>query len=234
MMFAICILPTMTTTRLLGTLLTTRDEVLAAVCSTSGIPVSSVVTIGLFGSVDFYNADSEALCVAIGAGLALALPDKAVILTGANAIVQEKISRSFHDTRGSSTTRVYHLAPDGFTGCDWGFGEVLMAGQNMAERRELLAGTSAVGISVEGGPGTADEMSLLLSSSSSSSSAAVLLPLARTGGASSGMFGAPAVARPEAVSEADWALLADSSASVDSSAAAMVRAVVAVLARLET
>ena len=216
--------------------LTTKEEVLEAVRRAAGEP--NVVTVGLFGSVDFYNGDSEALCVAVGQGLARTLPSNVVILTGANAIVHEMISRAFHDTilamaaespssssrstTSTTTRRVFHLAPVGYD-CCWAFGTVLSAGHDMAARRVLLAGSSDVGISVEGGPGTADEMGLCIAAG------AVLLPFSRTGGASAGMFGAPAVGRPGEVAEADWALVADASASVDASAAAMVNAVRAVI-----
>ena len=51
--------------------------------------------IAIFGSVDFYHDDSPALCDVIGRKLAQQLGPNCCILTGANAITQQRLSYSF-------------------------------------------------------------------------------------------------------------------------------------------
>ena len=88
----------------------------------------STLHIGVFGSVDFYHPASDSLCVALGNALGRALPS-AVLLTGANAVVHERLARAFHDTVSAAGERpsVFHLAPAGYH-CAFDFGEVLKAG----------------------------------------------------------------------------------------------------------
>eukprot|EP00971_Amphidinium_carterae_P003261 64257-Amphidinium_carterae.2 len=85
----------------------------------------------------------------------------------------EVISRGFHEeVRAQNPNRVFHLVPEGYM-CPFGFGTKLKAGRDMEERREILARCAHVGIAVEGGPGTMDEMQRALRHG------ATLIPLAR-------------------------------------------------------
>ena len=166
--------------------------------------------ISLFGSTKFWGKDSPALCAEIGNGLAKRLGTKVVLLTGANGVIHEKISRPFHQKVPDG---VFHLAPQGYS-CDFDFGQVLIAGKDMEERRSILAECAQVAIAVEGGPGTKDEML------KAQSFGRTLLPVARTGGASKNIFGN--VTPPSNVSAETWALLADETASISASADAVV------------
>jgi len=58
-----------------------------------------------------------------------------------------------------------------------------------------------------------------------------LLPLRRTAAATNGQFGAPQVLRDARVCGGEWALLGDAAAAVDDTAAALARAVMAVVRR---
>jgi predicted Rossmann-fold nucleotide-binding protein len=190
---------------------------------------SSCVRVAIFGSVDLHGADSEALGAAIGRALAqLDLPLQVTLVTGANAAAHRAVSEPFHTSltqNGASmqaaNARVFHLSPGCYV-CPFVFGTVLPAGDDWEQRRQLLTKYCDVAISIEGGPGTADEIRLALLYGR------VLLPLRRTGAASNGQFGAPQVERHAAVSESDWALLGDAAAAVEDTASALVRALVAV------
>ena len=189
---------------------------------------SGCVRVAIFGSVDLRGADSEALCAAIGRSLAQPdLPLQVTLVTGANAATHRAVSEPFHtsltlsgSTVQAANARVFHLCPGSYV-CPFVFGTVLPAGDDGPQRRQLLAKYCDVAISIEGGPGTADEMRLALEF------ARVLLPLRRTGAASNGQFGAPQVERNAAVSEQDWALLGDADAAVEDTASALLRAIFA-------
>lgn len=189
---------------------------------------SGCVRVAIFGSKVLQEASSVALCAAIGQALAQPdLPLQVILVTGANSEAHRAISEPFHTSltlSGSSVhaanARVVHLCPPGHA-CLFEFGNVLPAGDSGLQRRRLLAKYCDVAISIEGGPGTADEMRMALELGR------VLLPLRRTGAASQGMFGAPQVERYAAVSERDWALLGDADAADEDTASALVRAIFA-------
>ena len=186
------------------------------------------VRVAIFGSVELRGANSEALCAAIGRALAQpALPLQVTLVTGANAAAHRAVSEPFHASlalSGCSTAaanaRVVHLCPYGYT-CPFAFGTVLPAGADGQQRRQLLAKYCDVAVTVEGGPGTADEMRLAVELGR------VVLPLRRTGAASDGLFRAPHVQRHAAVAERDWALLGDADADVEHTASALLRAIFA-------
>ena len=175
--------------------------------------------IAIIGSVDFYHFDSPSLCDEIGKELAKRLPN-ACLLTGANAIVQERLSHAFfRETRAKG--EVFHLAPAG-SSCEWGFGTCIEAGETMEQRRYILS-TLADCVSIEGGPGTVDEMN------KAQSEGKIVVPLARTGGASGGLFEAPSLPCPWFVDTSVWNMLGDEGASIQDSAIAVVDVVEAVL-----
>ena len=91
----------------------------------------------------------------------------------------------------------------------------------MLERRQMLAACSHVCISVEGGPGTADEMHHAVRGGK------IVLPISRTGGASSGMFNAPKIMKPECVDPKDWDLLSSTTVTADETADAVLRILLA-------
>ena len=176
--------------------------------------------IAIIGSVDFYHSDSQPFCDEIGKELAKRLPN-ACLLTGANAIVQERLSRAFfQETQAKG--EVFHLAPSGYS-CKWGFGICMEAGETMEQRRYILSTLADVCISIEGGPGTVDEMN------KAQSEEKIVVPLARTGGASGGLFEAPALPCPSIVDTSVWDMLGDERASIQDSAIAAVDVVEAIL-----
>ena len=176
--------------------------------------------VAIFGSVDFYHKDSPALCDEIGRELARRLP-KICLLTGGNAVVQENISRAFRDEFQSQRNTeeedplIFHLVPDGYH-CKFGFGKCLHAGRDMEARRYVLANAADVCLSIEGGPGTADEMTKAIKAGK------FVVPVIRSGGASAGMFDAPTINQPSFVKESTWKYLGDESASAEVSAKAAV------------
>mmetsp|Transcript_41450 Transcript_41450/g.75100 ORF Transcript_41450/g.75100 Transcript_41450/m.75100 type:complete len:230 (-) Transcript_41450:46-735(-) len=186
--------------------------------------------ISLFGSTEFHHAESRPLCAAIGKELAERLGTKVVLLTGGNAVVHEVISRSFHEElKAQNAKLVYHLIPEGYM-CPFAFGTKLKAGRDMEERREILARCAQVGIAVEGGPGTMDEMVRALGHG------ATLVPLARSGGASKGICEQlkEKVKVPDCVSDDTWALLSDETVDVQTTASAVAEIALAVLSGQES
>lgn len=176
--------------------------------------------IAIIGSIDFYHDDSPALCDAIGRELACHLQNKLCLWTGANAIIPKRLSKAYYNEciRQQLQPHIYHLAPDGYI-CDWDFGLTVTCGRDMDERRALLASCATVVVSIEGGPGAVDEMRKAVKHSVS------VIPVIRSGGASGGLFGAPAIPCPEYVSVDDWELLSNEQAPIQTCAEAVVRIV---------
>lgn len=207
----------------------TKPAVLQSLAPTSTSPLTledakkHAVIIAIVGSADFYNQDSPALCDAIGRELASSSADlrnRICLWTGANADVPKRLARAYHDQCCQGVLKqkphVYHLAPAGYE-CDWDFGGKVQAGWDMSERRRLLATLATVVLSVEGGPGTADEMTQALQSG------VPLVPLVRSGGASASMFGAPTnIPRPPNVPAEDWDLLSNQQAPIKKCAKAVI------------
>ncbi|CAK9108539.1 Uncharacterized aarF domain-containing protein kinase At1g71810 [Durusdinium trenchii] len=157
---------------------------------------------------------------AVFGSLFLAAPiSTVVLLTGANAIVHEVIARSFWQALDGEA-QVFHLAPRNYK-CPFDFGKVLEAGADNLERRKILAQSAQVGISVEGGPGTAEEIA------HARAAGIAVLPVARTGGASSTAHASGP--KPAHVEDAQWKLLADSSAPLEETANAVVEMVASML-----
>eukprot|EP00435_Cladocopium_sp_Y103_P072891 s590_g41.t1 len=175
--------------------------------------------VGLFGSTQFYGADSQDFCQALGTKLAQHCGREVVLLTGANAVVHEVVARSFWEAMNREA-EVFHLAPRNFR-CKFDFGKVLVAGSDNLERRKILAETSQVAISVEGGPGTADEIRL------ARAAGVPVLTVARTGGASQSEY--EAAPKPSQASDAQWKLLADGSVPVEDTATAVAEIVASMM-----
>ena len=180
----------------------------------SSLPKNSL-RVSIFGSVEFNHKDSPALCAAIGRRLATIQPS-ITLFTGANAVVHESITLAFCDADPARANSVFHLKPKSMGACPFRMGTLIIAGVDWEERRQLLAQAGHVAISVEGGPGTADEMRR------AHAAGRTIIPISRSGGASSGMFGTTMPSIPPGVKPSDWALLADCSASPEDTAAAVV------------
>ncbi|CAE8587640.1 unnamed protein product, partial [Polarella glacialis] len=165
----------------------------------------------ILGSTSFSGADSEDLVKQVARQLQAALGQRAVFITGGMPGVQETFVKHCGDGR------VFNVLPEGEK-CNFGVGTVLHAGADMAQRRAVFAHLGDVYVTVEGGPGVAEEARVAYARG------AFVLPLIRTGGASSGMFDFPAGAqqRPLFASEERWKLLASKESTTAVSAAALV------------
>jgi len=115
-----------------------------------------------------------------------------------------------------NSSRLWNLLPAGQTS-GYGSGKDVCAGTAMDECKEVFAQLGDVYLTAEGGPALAGEAKAALARG------ALLLPLRRTGGASSGLCAFPqeALARPAFASEEHWQLVGQEDAPVAESAAAV-------------
>eukprot|EP00931_Biecheleriopsis_adriatica_P122313 TRINITY_DN97304_c0_g1_i1.p1 TRINITY_DN97304_c0_g1~~TRINITY_DN97304_c0_g1_i1.p1 ORF type:complete len:536 (+),score=112.60 TRINITY_DN97304_c0_g1_i1:102-1709(+) len=159
------------------------------------------LTICVLGGTSFQGSDSEALTSEVALQLGKAFGSRANFITGGLSGVQETFAKSC-----GSECSVWNLVPEGGT-CAFSIGQTLHAGANMDERKAIFAHLGDVYLTVEGGPGVAEEARTAFSRG------AAVVPLIRTGGASGGMFGFPsgALKRPAFVGEERWSLLSDKS-----------------------
>ena len=175
--------------------------------------------VGIIGGTSFWQPESRSLCTRLG-GL-LARLDGIVLLTGGVEGVGETVGRSFASAREENMRRpnVVHVVPRGSR--RWDYGETHFAGEDMAERREVLGRLAGVYVAVEGGPGTAHEASVALARS------AFVIPIGRSGGASKELYSR--VTRPAFAPEGAWRTLAAADASPEQAAGAAVDVVIAYL-----
>mmetsp|Transcript_9062 Transcript_9062/g.25307 ORF Transcript_9062/g.25307 Transcript_9062/m.25307 type:complete len:289 (-) Transcript_9062:171-1037(-) len=164
----------------------------------------------ILGGRDFQCSDSEALVRAVAQQLASGLKGRAAFVTGGLAGVQRVFAESCGD--GS---QLWNLLPFG-EASGYGTGTDVHAGANLQQRMEVTSLLGDIYLTVEGGPGVAKE------AREASARGARVLPLMRTGGASSGMFDFPkeALERPPSATEQQWELLRRTDASVEDTAAA--------------
>ncbi|MFZ6873749.1 hypothetical protein ACO0LF_16945 [Undibacterium sp. Di27W] len=169
-----------------------------------GMPVA------IIGSTSFWHADSQQTCILLGQALA-ALPE-AVLLTGGVTGIGEACGRSFYQARLDLglPPQVVHVMPEGMAA--WDYGLSLYAGQDMQERRAVLARMAPVYIVIEGGPATADEVRIALENG------ATVIPFARSGACARDAYAQ--IRKPPALSEALWAVLGNDAASVEQTVAA--------------
>lgn len=161
--------------------------------------------LAIIGSTSFWHADSEKICQALGSALAK-LPD-AVLLTGGVSGIGEACGRSFYQRRLDLQLpqQVFHVLPHGMAA--WDYGQTLYAGQDMSERRAVLARMVSVYIVIEGGPATADEVRIALENG------AVVIPLARSGACARDAY--TQINKPAQVSSDVWAVLGNDAATID-------------------
>lgn len=178
--------------------------------------------LGVLGSQEFWGEDSELICEQIG--IRLAAITGLGLITGGVAGVGEAIGRSFAARRKSLATNaaVFHILPRGDIA--WDYGTTLFAGEDMHERREILAEVADVYLCVEGGPGTAHEARMVVGAGK------VLVPLARTGGVAEKLFAE--LRCPALVLEQSWSKLADSQCSMEDVTEAITSIVLNVLGPL--
>jgi SLOG cluster4 family len=171
--------------------------------------------LAVLGSTDFWHADSERTCAAIGRLLA-DIP-ALVLLTGGVEGIGEAVGRSFFQQRRSAgrEPRVFHVLPEGEE--TWDYGQTLFAGSDMTERREILGRLSALYLMLEGGPRAGHEAEV------ATTSGAVVIPVGRSGGYAATLYSR--MTRPAIVDAGTWAILGRDEASPEETAMAVLRAV---------
>lgn len=159
------------------------------------------VIICILGSTTFTNPDSERIVEAISEAITADGASTRAFVTGGMPGVQ----RSFVDSaKKSSYQQIFNMVPSGGSS-GYRHGIEIYAGSDMAERRLLLGAVGDIYITVEGGPGVAEE------ANTAHSRGAVVIPIIRTGGASSGMFKFPqkCLEKPDFVDSKLWRYLSD-------------------------
>jgi hypothetical protein len=171
--------------------------------------------LGVLGSTDFWHADSERTCAAIGRLLA-GIP-RLVLLTGGVEGIGEAVGRSFFQARrdGGREPRVYHVLPEGDEA--WDYGDTLFAGSDMTERREILGRLSGLFVLVEGGPGAGHEADV------AAARGATLIPVGRSGGYAAALYSR--ISRHSAIDPSTWTVLGSSESTPEETAGAVLRAV---------
>eukprot|EP00928_Gymnodinium_smaydae_P088869 TRINITY_DN7290_c2_g1_i1.p1 TRINITY_DN7290_c2_g1~~TRINITY_DN7290_c2_g1_i1.p1 ORF type:complete len:699 (-),score=156.37 TRINITY_DN7290_c2_g1_i1:106-2157(-) len=191
-----------------------REAVIAAALRKQ-LPRGVVVCV--LGSTKFQNEDSEALVKELA--IRVSRVSGITLVTGGLPGVQETFARH---CRG----RVYNLVVDGGKAA-FSYGTDIHGGKDEAERKRVFGQLGDIYITVEGGPGVAQE------AGDAFRLGAIVVPLRRSGGASNGSFNFPEGAftpprlgdEEHVVEQQDWALLADTSATVRASAEATARIV---------
>jgi len=170
----------------------------------------------ILGGTVFENEESEELVKAIAKRLDAGLNMRAWFLTTGMPGIHKVFAK--HCGEGS---RLWNLLPVGQTS-GYGVGTDINAGVTFQQRSEIYAQLGDIYLTFEGGPAVAAEARVAVARGAS------VLPLQRTGGASSGMYGFPpsALERPAFVSEDQWGLLGQSDVPVAQTAAAVAEIVV--------
>jgi len=178
-----------------------------------------LVRICVLGGTALQCEDSEELIAKMASELAAAsLGDDVCFLTGGMSGVQQAFAENCGDG-----LQVWNLLPEGQ---ESGFrlGRDVHAGTDLEQRKEIFAQLGDIYIAAEGGKCVAMEAKMAFERG------AAIVPLMRSGGASSGLFGFPAAAleRPSFATAEEWELLKSADAPLAESAAAAA----AVVARL--
>jgi len=169
----------------------------------------------ILGGTAFQGDDSKALVEAIASQFGSLTDSKLKFVTGGMSGVQETFATSFGDG-------VWNLLPVGQSS-GYGRGTDIHAGKDLEERKVIFGLLGDIYITVEGGPGVSQE------ARAAYERGAAVVPLMRTGGASSGQFDFPpgALERPFFATTEEWLLLKDKDAQVDKTAEAVVDIVTA-------
>jgi len=136
--------------------------------------------VGILGSTSFFHPSTETICSALGRQLT----EQAhlTLLTGGMPGVAEAVARSFCQAEAREPVPTYQLQPAGFE--PGPYGQMLVAGQTLEQRRWLLAQLASVYVVLEGGPGTAQEVKWAIQAG------AIVIPVACTGGVAAQLYAA--------------------------------------------
>jgi len=184
--------------------------------------LGSKVRICVLGGTKFFEAESEQIVTRLAQELGDRLGQKATFITGGMEGVQLSFARN---CRGAS---LFNLLPRGQSS-NYGVGTDVEVGKDLEERKEVFGRIGHVYICVEGGPGVAQEARCAFDLGH------YVVPVMRTGGASSGACGFPpaALERPFFAKPWQWALLQDKTATIDDTVRASA-AIVEEAARLKS
>lgn len=171
----------------------------------------------VLGSTSYRMAGSEALVAALGEELERSLPGVGSFVTGGMPGVQ----RTFAEHCGDGS-KVWNLVLLGETS-GYDVGQDIPCSSDAEARRVLLGKLGDAYVSVEGGPGTAQEARM------ATDRGAIVIPMIRSGGASAGAFNFPSalLEKPTFADPVDWALLSDEEAHPVASAQAVARLIAA-------
>ena len=216
----------------LQTVLKQKTE-LAQLCTklTSELPPGKHVYIS--GSTVFYSSSGKEICEELGRQLAQ--DPEIILITGGFYGVGETVGRSFFDerTRLNKPHGICHIvavrddqdkshqtrqrADRTFEPVP--YGDTLFYRDSVRQREMLTPKVIDLCVLVEGGPGAAFEAQQFTWNGNR------VVPIKVTGGAAGGSFNVPPaiLIRPTGVSESDWSLLGDKSASPADIASAIVR-----------
>lgn len=176
----------------------------------------------ILGAANLDDPFSKVLVEVLARDLAACMSNRIVVLTEGMRGVQELFAKAF----GSSSPLV-HLLPAGHAS-GFSVGKDVVAGNSHKERTDIFGRVGQVYISVGGGPEEAKKAKAAFERG------AILIPLACSGGASSGMFGFPggAFSEPGFATREQWACL-QQKVSPESAARAVVEILTNLLASVE-
>mmetsp|Transcript_93220 Transcript_93220/g.300074 ORF Transcript_93220/g.300074 Transcript_93220/m.300074 type:complete len:238 (+) Transcript_93220:305-1018(+) len=183
----------------------------------------SGVLVCVLGGTKCSCQETEELIRLVADALFMALPPAGVaFVTGGMPGVQQSFAGTSSSSSGSKHQH-WHLVQKG-TASGFGLGSDLEAGRDQVEKGQLIALVGDVYVTFEGGPGVAKEANIAFERG------ALVVPLVRTGGASSGMFDFPkgAIAPHAGVKDpAPWEVLGRKEASLAETAHAVAEIVAA-------
>lgn len=186
----------------------------SARCLLNENPLKDRLVICIVGSTSFQDPSSEALVEEISKLITAqkstgSRADVAFVTCGM-AGVQKVFAENSHN--GSM---IFNLVPQG-SQSTFLKGVDIIAGCDEEERRNIFGQIGNVYLTFEGGPGVAED------AKAASAHSALILPIQRTGGASSWMFSFPqsALSKLWCATEQEWRLLAEKNASIAETALA--------------
>jgi len=184
----------------------------------------SRVLVCVLGGTKCSCQETEELIRLVADALFIALPPAGVaFVTGGLPGVQQSFAGTSSSSSSGSKHQHWHLVQKG-TASGFGSGSDLEAGRDQVEKGQLLALVGDVYVTFEGGPGVAKEANIAFERG------ALVVPLVRTGGASSGMFYFPkgAIAPHAGVKDpVPWEVLGRKEASLAETAHAVAEIVAA-------